>query len=88
MNNANATPNPAAASWSPPKPTSVLPIVKLATDEVQLVERVLCKLCKAYQENLIAYDFLRVGPNCANFNCQFPITDHAQFHKSFIYLFT
>jgi hypothetical protein len=39
--NANAkawTPNPAAAAWSPPKPTSVLPVVKLATDEVQLVK--------------------------------------------------
>ena len=36
-------------------------------------------LCAAYQEDLIANEFLRVGPNCANGTCQFAITNHA--HK-------
>jgi hypothetical protein len=34
-------------------------------------------LCTAYQEDLIANEFLRVGPNCANVSCQFPITSHS-----------
>ena len=34
-------------------------------------------LCTAYQEDLIANEFLRVGPNCVNVSCQFPITSHS-----------
>jgi hypothetical protein len=34
-------------------------------------------LCTAYQEDLIANEFLRVGAKCANESCQFPITSHS-----------
>ena len=33
-------------------------------------------LCAAYLEDLIDYEFLRLGPNCANASCQLPITSH------------
>ena len=33
-------------------------------------------LCQAFQEDLITHDFLRVGSNCANSSCCFPITSH------------
>ena len=33
-------------------------------------------LCSANLEDLIAYEFLRLGPNCANASCQLPITSH------------
>lgn len=33
-------------------------------------------LCTAYQEDLIAFAFLRNGSKCANLTCQHPITSH------------
>ena len=33
-------------------------------------------LCHAFLEDFIDNDYLRVGPNCANSSCCFPITSH------------